>query len=297
MNDFRIILRSLRVRLFSTLVTLCSVAIAVGLLMSLLILRTSGEKAFARGTGNASLLVSRDASPLESVLNGIFYANPPRNPIPMEKYKEIVDSFPWAWTVPTQLGDSYQGLPVVATSFCIVAVFLPVGLMPGISGQFFKNFGITVVIAVLMSLAVARMITPMLAAYFLKSKGHAEHGEGPVMDRYMGILHWSLERGKMLRRRDGIEPPKTRFLYMILLLATILLLIAITGGVFFVANQMIGGLGLAQAQTHLGLVQAQMGLGLAQAQMGLAQLAPGASGPGPKCVQAQVGPSLPGTRT
>ncbi len=139
------------------------------------------------------------------------------------------------------------GLPVVATSFCIVAVFLPVGLMPGISGQFFKNFGITVVIAVLMSLAVARMITPMLAAYFLKSKGHASHGEGPVMDRYMGILHWSLERGKMMRRRDGIEPPKTRFLYMILLLATILLLIAITGGVFFVANQMIGGLGLAQA--------------------------------------------------
>ena len=46
------------------------------------------------------------------------------------------------------------GLPVVATSFCIVAVFLPVGLMPGVSGQFFQNFGITVVIAVLMSLAV-----------------------------------------------------------------------------------------------------------------------------------------------
>ena len=65
------------------------------------------------------------------------------------------------------------GLAVVATSFCIVAVFLPVGLMPGISGQFFKNFGITVVVSVLMSLAVARMITPMIAAYFLKAKGHA----------------------------------------------------------------------------------------------------------------------------
>ena len=52
------------------------------------------------------------------------------------------------------------GLPVVATSFCIVAVFFPVGAMPGISGQFFKNFGFTVVVAVLMSLAVARMITP-----------------------------------------------------------------------------------------------------------------------------------------
>ena len=77
------------------------------------------------------------------------------------------------------------GLAVVATSFCIVAVFLPVGLMPGISGQFFKNFGITVVVSVLMSLAVARMITPMVAAYFLEAKGHAAHGEGRLMDRYM----------------------------------------------------------------------------------------------------------------
>ena len=85
------------------------------------------------------------------------------------------------------------GLPVVATSFCIVAVFLPVGLMPGISGQFFKNFGITVVVAVLMSLAVARMITPMLAAYFLEAKGNAEHGGGVWMDRYMRLLAWCLD--------------------------------------------------------------------------------------------------------
>jgi multidrug efflux pump subunit AcrB len=85
------------------------------------------------------------------------------------------------------------GLAVVATTFSIVAVFLPVGLMPGVSGQFFKNFGLTVVAAVLMSLAVARMITPMIAAYFLKAKGHAEHGEGPLMDRYMAVLRWSVE--------------------------------------------------------------------------------------------------------
>jgi multidrug efflux pump subunit AcrB len=84
------------------------------------------------------------------------------------------------------------GLAVVATTFSIVAVFLPVGLMPGVAGQFFKNFGLTVVAAVLMSLAVARMITPMIAAYFLKSTGIAEHGEGPLMDRYMKILRWSL---------------------------------------------------------------------------------------------------------
>lgn len=84
------------------------------------------------------------------------------------------------------------GLAVLATTMAIVAVFLPVGLMPGVSGQFFKNFGLTVVVAVLMSLAVARLISPMIAAYFLKAKGHASHGEGWVMDRYMGILRWTL---------------------------------------------------------------------------------------------------------
>jgi multidrug efflux pump subunit AcrB len=71
-------------------------------------------------------------------------------------------------------------------------VFAPVGLMPGIAGQFFKQFGFTVVAAVLMSLAVARLITPMIAAYFLKSHGVASHGEGWMMDRYMGLLRWSL---------------------------------------------------------------------------------------------------------
>jgi multidrug efflux pump subunit AcrB len=84
------------------------------------------------------------------------------------------------------------GLAVVATTFSIVAVFLPVGLMPGIAGQFFKNFGFTVVVAVLMSLAVARLITPMVSAYFLKARGHARHGEGWLMDVYMAVLRWTL---------------------------------------------------------------------------------------------------------
>ncbi|MBA4040837.1 MAG: ABC transporter permease [Sphingobium sp.] len=84
------------------------------------------------------------------------------------------------------------GLAVLATTMAIVAVFLPVGLMPGISGQFFKNFGLTVVVAVLLSLGVARLITPMIAAYFLKAKGHATHGEGWLMDVYMATLRLSL---------------------------------------------------------------------------------------------------------
>lgn len=85
------------------------------------------------------------------------------------------------------------GLAVVACTFSIVAVFLPVGVMPGVSGEFFRAFGLTIVAAVLMSLAVARTITPMVAAYFLKAHGEAEHGGGAMMDRYLRILHWSLD--------------------------------------------------------------------------------------------------------
>ncbi|KQM96728.1 MULTISPECIES: efflux RND transporter permease subunit [unclassified Sphingomonas] len=84
------------------------------------------------------------------------------------------------------------GIAVLATTMAIVAVFLPVGMMPGIAGQFFKNFGFTVVVSVLMSLAVARLITPMIAAYFLKAHGSAVHGEGWLMDRYMDVLRWTL---------------------------------------------------------------------------------------------------------
>ncbi len=121
------------------------------------------------------------------------------------------------------------GLAVVATSFCIVAVFLPVGLMPGVTGQFFKNFGLTVVAAVLMSLAVARMITPMLAAYFLEAKGHAEHGEGPWMDRYMRVLAWSLDKSEMVAARAGLPGPRRRFLYIPALIVFCLLLIVVAG--------------------------------------------------------------------
>lgn len=84
------------------------------------------------------------------------------------------------------------GLAVLATTMAIVAVFLPVALMPGISGQFFKSFGFTVVVSVLMSLLVARMITPLLAAYFLKSHGAAPHASGRAMDRYLSVLSWTL---------------------------------------------------------------------------------------------------------
>ena len=97
-----------------------------------------------------------------------------------------------AWQASLDAADEI-GLAVLATTMAIVAVFLPVGLMPGISGQFFKNFGLTVVAAVLISLAVARMVTPLIAAYFLKPHGEAEHAGGAWMDLYLGALRWTLQ--------------------------------------------------------------------------------------------------------
>ena len=108
------------------------------------------------------------------------------------------------------------GLAVVATTFSIVAVFLPVGLMPGVAGQFFKNFGLTVVASVLMSLAVARMITPMIAAYFLKSSGMAEHGEAGWIDRYMKILRWSLGHRRWMMGIGALALGLTIALFIIL---------------------------------------------------------------------------------
>jgi multidrug efflux pump subunit AcrB len=99
------------------------------------------------------------------------------------------------------------GLAVLATTMSIVAVFLPVALMPGISGQFFKAFGFTVVISVLMSLLVARMITPLIAAYFLRSHGVQPHASGRAMDKYLGLLNWSLNTSKAhdyAQRHPGI---------------------------------------------------------------------------------------------
>ena len=85
------------------------------------------------------------------------------------------------------------GLTVIAISFSIVAVFAPVSFMGGIPGQYFKQFGLTVAVSVLFSLLVARIITPMLAAYFLKSGGHVtEPEDGPIMRRLMAVLRWTM---------------------------------------------------------------------------------------------------------
>ncbi|OFA08779.1 multidrug resistance protein MdtC [Duganella phyllosphaerae] len=84
------------------------------------------------------------------------------------------------------------GMAVIATTFALVAVFLPTAFMSGVPGLFFKQFGWTAVIAVLASLVVARLLTPMMAAYLLKPAVHKEEQDGWLMTRYMNTMRWCL---------------------------------------------------------------------------------------------------------
>ncbi len=88
-------------------------------------------------------------------------------------------------------GADQIGLAVVATTAAIVVVFTPVSFMPGIPGQFFKEFGTTVSVAVLFSLVVARLLTPLLAAYFLKPKKPLPRA--PLPGFYVRSLQWALD--------------------------------------------------------------------------------------------------------
>ena len=85
------------------------------------------------------------------------------------------------------------GLAVVACSACIIAVFLPVSFLGGLVGQFFIQFGFTVAVAVFMSLLVARLISPLLAAYTLKPHAGLRGADGPIMDWYLRALRWSVQ--------------------------------------------------------------------------------------------------------
>ena len=83
------------------------------------------------------------------------------------------------------------GLAVIATTFTLVAVFLPTAFMSGVPGKFFKQFGWTAALAVFASLVVARMLTPMMAAYILR----ATNKPAPVpfwMPRYLRTVRWCL---------------------------------------------------------------------------------------------------------
>jgi len=81
------------------------------------------------------------------------------------------------------------GLAVIATTFTLIAVFLPTAFMSGIAGKFFKQFGWTASLAVFASLVVARMLTPMMAAYLLKPASGVE--KDPLwLALYMRMAGW-----------------------------------------------------------------------------------------------------------
>ncbi|MFM2449640.1 MAG: hypothetical protein RIS44_2090 [Pseudomonadota bacterium] len=84
------------------------------------------------------------------------------------------------------------GLAVIATTFTLIAVFLPTAFMSGVAGKFFVQFGWTAAIAVFFSLVVARMLTPMMAAYLL-AKPTREHVEPGWMNMYMRWAAWCIK--------------------------------------------------------------------------------------------------------
>jgi hydrophobe/amphiphile efflux-1 (HAE1) family protein len=84
------------------------------------------------------------------------------------------------------------GLAVIAITLTIVAIFAPVSFMGGIAGQYFRQFGMTVAVAVLFSLLVARLITPMMAAYLMRPIPEKPHVDGALMRFYTRFLEMTL---------------------------------------------------------------------------------------------------------
>ncbi len=84
------------------------------------------------------------------------------------------------------------GMAVIATTFALVAVFLPTAFMGGVPGLFFKQFGWTAAIAVMSSLVVARLLTPMMSAYLLKPTQHVQRADGWLMRSYLRVMRWCL---------------------------------------------------------------------------------------------------------
>ncbi|MEI4515603.1 RND transporter [Stenotrophomonas rhizophila] len=83
-------------------------------------------------------------------------------------------------------------LAVMATTLTLVVVFLPTAMMPGIAGLLFAQFGWTTVIAVLASLLVARLLTPLLAVHWLRPLPARPHVHGWLMRRYLATVQWAL---------------------------------------------------------------------------------------------------------
>lgn len=145
MTDLAIVRRSLLSRWFATATTILTVGVAVGLLLVLIALRSAGEQAFARGTGNTHILVSADSSPLNSVLNAVFYMGTPARAVPLSRFDALSKDPRVAWAIPVVQGDSYKGFPTLATTNDFFTKFEPVAGEPWVFAQgdgFKKTFDV-----------------------------------------------------------------------------------------------------------------------------------------------------------
>src|ERR671920_507404 len=109
-------------------------------------------------------------------------------------------------------GTDEIGLAVAATTFSIVAVFVPVGFMSGFAGQWFKPFALTIAAAVLVSLFVSFSLDPMLSAYWADPQIEAHERRNPIAraldrfnkwfdriaDGYKGVIAWALDHRKTM---------------------------------------------------------------------------------------------------
>ena len=86
------------------------------------------------------------------------------------------------------------GLAVIATTFTLIAVFLPTAFMSGVVGKFFIQFGWTAAVAVFFSLVVARVLTPMMAAHLLRAPKHQGEPEPAWIRVYLGWARWCVQR-------------------------------------------------------------------------------------------------------
>jgi HAE1 family hydrophobic/amphiphilic exporter-1 len=103
-------------------------------------------------------------------------------------------------------GTAEIGLAVTATTLTIVAVFLPIGFMGGIIGRFFKEFGVTVAFAVLLSMFVSFTLDPMLSSIWHDPDAHGPRGRGPIarlLRRFQALMQ-SLERSYVALLRWGL---------------------------------------------------------------------------------------------
>jgi hydrophobic/amphiphilic exporter-1 (mainly G- bacteria), HAE1 family len=86
------------------------------------------------------------------------------------------------------------GLPVLATTLSLMAVFIPVSFMPGIAGRFLRSFGLTMAFAIAVSMFVSFSLTPSLAARWIQGHGHGENRRRSVLERGVDLFYRPIER-------------------------------------------------------------------------------------------------------